>query len=89
MKHPCLVRVGVVVMSTLLSHQIAAEEEVSLAFLEFLGGMVEADDEYITPLDLDEMDLDELESLSTQSESETSVDELDEERDKELSEVER
>ena len=85
MKHPCLVRVGVVVMSTLLSHQIAAEEEVSLAFLEFLGGMVEADDEYITPLDLDEMDLHELESLSTQSGPESPVDELD----VEMNEVER
>lgn len=85
MKHPCLVRVGVVVMSTLLSQQIAAEEEVSLAFLEFLGGMVEADDEYITPLDLDEMDLYELESLSKQSGPESPVDELDEE----MNEVER
>ena len=85
MKHPCLVRVGVVVMSTLLSHQIAAEEEVSLAFLELLGGMVEADDEYITPLDLDEMDLYELESLSTQSGPESPLDELDEE----MNEVER
>ena len=72
-------------MSTLLSHQIAAEEEVSLAFLEFLGGMVEADDGYITPLDLDEMDLYELESLSTQSGPESPVDELDEE----MNEVER
>lgn len=85
MKHPCLVRVGVVVMSTLLSQQIAAEEDVSLAFLEFLGGMVEADDEYITPLDLDEMDLYELESLSKQSGPESPVDELDEE----MNEVER
>ena len=85
MKHPCLVRVGVVVMSTLLSQQIAAEEEVSLAFLEFLGGMVEADDEYITPLDLDEMDLYELVSLSKQSGPESPVDELDEE----MNEVER
>ena len=85
MKHPCLVRVGVVVMSTLLSQQIAAEEEVSLAFLEFLGGMVETDDEYITPLDLDEMDLYELESLSKQSGPESPVDELDEE----MNEVER
>lgn len=72
-------------MSTLLSQQIAAEEEVSLAFLEFLGGMVETDDEYITPLDLDEMDLYELESLSKQSGPESPVDELDEE----MNEVER
>ena len=50
-------------MFMMLSHPITAGEEVSLDFLEFLGGMVEADDEYITP-----MELYEYENLSSEGE---------------------
>ena len=51
-------------MCCLLNHPSTAEdaheqsseeldrEEVSLDFLEFLGGLVEADEEYITPMEL-------------------------------------
>lgn len=47
------VALGLVVMSSLMNQSIAAEdEEVSLAFLEFLGDMVEAKDDYITPMEL-------------------------------------
>ena len=62
-------------MFMMLSHPITAEEEVSLAFLEFLGGMVETDDEYITP-----MELYEYESLSVDGEVNKTVTEQESEK---------
>ena len=40
MRHPFLVRLGAMAVSCMITYSTNAEEEVSLEFLEFLGGMV-------------------------------------------------